>query len=145
MFPTQHLVFQGSIYKFYQLEDLQSRFETLKSLDGSGGALAGKASRGLDNQSLFPTMPFPRTVREGGLSKSGKKMFPSWRSRNSLLSWVWSILKNPFWCKIGLLTACSLEVLLPLKKSGTVGEYDLSERCQSPQVVLAHQLVVFKP
>lgn len=57
MLPKQHLVF-GSIHKFHKLEDPLSLF-VMKSLDASGGALAGKASRGLDNQSLFPTIPFP--------------------------------------------------------------------------------------
>lgn len=88
MLPKQHLVF-GSIHKFHKLEDPLNPLSlfVMKSLDASGGALAGKASRGLDNQSLFPTIPSPKTVREGGRWKSRKtkKRVPQLKIKKSIV------------------------------------------------------------
>ena len=144
--PHNISFFKAQFINFINLKICSHVLRLWKALMVQEALWPAKHREGWTTSPCFPPCRSPEPWGKEDFRSPEKKGSPvEDQARNSLLSWVWSILKNPFWCKIGLLTACSLEVLLPLKKSGTVGEYDLSERCQSPQVVLAHQLVVFKP
>lgn len=77
-----------------------------------------KHREGWTTSPCFPPYHSPRTVREGGLLKSGKKKAGSPVEDQEIHCWVGSpasfrprlekiFATNPFWYKVGLLIACS--------------------------------------
>lgn len=105
MWAKQHLVFQGSIYKFHPLEDLQwGKASMLRE-----ALWLAKHREGWTTSPCFPPYRSPKTVREGGRWKSGKtKKTSSPVEDQEIHCWVGSgasfrprsekiFATNPFW------------------------------------------------